>query len=192
VPYMYKHLVTLLKKSSILGIFIILNLSFLVQAESDNEISILSNTQTIYERQTELSVDLFFSDLSYYNDQCYLSYHVWDADHNMLQYENARIPIKLDKNGEGNIAVQVNLSGLKGKCFYITFDIVDEKNQFWFSDNSNIEMNSVEVECVLNGIKRIVVLVNNEVKSSPIIFGINFLCFVVSFFMLYKIKKSWE
>lgn len=104
-------------------------------------------TDPVYTAQgLKTTVLTTFYDQTLYNDQVYLSYHILDSDGETLVAENQRLPLRLNKSGLASTTVIVNcanLPELSGKeTAQIQFDLVDEKNAFWFSAHPNVSFDA--------------------------------------------------
>ncbi len=92
--------------------------------------------------QAMIRTTVQFNDITFYNDSIYLSYHIYDANENMLQFENQRILVSLDKNGRAVIPVIIQISDLQEfedhENLRIEMDLVDQKNVYWFSRRTDI------------------------------------------------------
>lgn len=155
-------------------------------------VSVTLETSTIYEKNSEIIVNIKYSDMSFYNDQCYLSYHILDTNGEMVRYENNRGKIVLDESGEGTVSIGIDLSGLKEKNYIVQFDIVDELNQYWYLDNENIKFNTSEISCNLRGIDRVGYKLIGEVRKNPGIFAINLIVFITAIVMIDRWGKTWH
>lgn len=97
--------------------------------------------------QVELSLE--FMDPALYHEELYMSYHILDMSGNMLYQEGQRIPIPPIHDGMGDISFSVacaNIPEISGEeQVQIQFDIVDQKNSYWFLDRGLIEQQGEEV-----------------------------------------------
>lgn len=73
-----------------------------------------------------------------YNENVKLSYHIEDANGNMLVFENERISIS-GMQLPAEVPVRIDLNGLFAETgisrAVVCFDLVDEENVYWFADN---------------------------------------------------------
>lgn len=84
-----------------------------------------------------------FADQSLYNDQVKLSWHIYDAEGNLLQFENERYPLVL-ADGQASVQLMDYLPALGSDEIVVRFDLVDEQNIFWFSDNPEVTLRQAE------------------------------------------------
>lgn len=105
--------------------------------------------KTQSQKQFEGNVVIHFYDNSLYNENVKLSYHIYDKNNNIIVFENERIPFVLE-NGKANVNISINLDEIKAieglKYCTVRFDLVDEKNVYWFNDNKNISFQTVDIQ----------------------------------------------
>lgn len=86
----------------------------------------------------ELLVNCYIQNEGLINEQLKLSYHIWDgtkADY--LAFENERISICQGGTADSLVELNITVPDVK-KDSWICFDIVDEKNSFWFDGTGDI------------------------------------------------------
>ena len=137
-----------------------------------------------------------FEDESLYNDDVYLSYHVYDAlEENLLKYENQRIKIKLDENSQMVCTLAIDLTEVmkNADAVVVKYDIVDQANLFWFADNPEVKFSTVKINCELDWGMASLRTLKNGVTTHPLIFSINLIVTIsVVGLILYLRKKISE
>lgn len=189
---MCRYLNMLLKRiSSIIVLLYVLFISdIFVYADTGKIVDITTDTNIIYKKESRIEVNIEYSDISLYNNLCYLSYHILDENGNSIEYENTRELIELDETGKGVVILNISIADSDIKECIIELDIVDEKNQYWYLDNENILVKSTEIKCKFYGIDRIIDLLLIEIEDSPLIFAVNVLVFIIFLTILYKWRKK--
>lgn len=93
-----------------------------------------------------VDVTVTFKDMSLYNEQVYLSYHVVDENGEYLLYENQRLPFHPDAAFTTVYIEWTSLEEIADRSTaVIQFDLVDEANVYWFSENSDIIFQTASV-----------------------------------------------
>lgn len=80
-----------------------------------------------------------------HHENVLLSWHIYTSDGNLLIFENTRYHFTLD-NGDADIPVEICLPSEQPQPMLIYFDLVDEQNAFWFSENKLIELKTIPIE----------------------------------------------
>ncbi len=189
---MNKHFVYIMTLILILTLF----MPAVIATESDDVILLISGDKEIYAKNTELTVDIHFNNTNIYNQNLYLSYHIFlnQQDNRVsesVQYENVRIPIILDDSLSASIQIPVDLDSKElneYKQLYLKFDIIDEENIFWYSQ-SDIKMNVGTVVYVDDFFKRQIMLIRDAFKINPVIFIVNILITLLAICSIILIKK---
>ncbi len=106
------------------------------------------------DREIAVQLDVIFHDMRWYNDELYLSYHIYDKKGELLAFEGERIKIEIGPGDEvRGFPVALDLADFpeteKELDAVIAFDIVDQKNAFWFSMNSEVNFQAASV--IYNG-----------------------------------------
>ncbi len=112
------------------------------------EPQVLIETGAMTYTDTGFAVDVTvkFEDMSLYNDQVYLSYHIVDENGGELLFENQRVPVDLEAEFMTMHVDCANLEELADReTAIIQFDLVDQRNVYWFSANSNISFQAASV-----------------------------------------------
>ncbi len=108
----------------------------------------LIETSVMTYSETGFAVDVMvkFDDMSLYNDQVYLSYHIVDENGEEILFENQRIPVNLEAPFMTMYVDCAGLEELAGRdSAIIQFDLVDQKNIYWFSQKTDISFQSTSV-----------------------------------------------
>lgn len=113
-----------------------------VKIESDINKNISSNI-------VNSNIKITFKNKNLYNEQVKFSYHITDLSGKSIQFENERIPFQIDENGIGIVKLNVNFDNLTtpidNNKFVIQFDLIDEKNLYWFKSNNEIKIESNDI-----------------------------------------------
>lgn len=123
-------------------VFVLMALLMFTAAGSGPLVSITAGQPEYTAAGFQVSVEVQFSDTSLYNDDVALSAHLYSDDGDLLVWETMRYSLELDASGHASQMVAINLSDYaelvdidKG---VLQFDLVDQKNSFWFSDKSDV------------------------------------------------------
>lgn len=130
---------------------------------------------TIVGRQIEGNITVSFEDPALYHDEVKLSWHIYDTDGEELVFENERLVLPEVNNGQCVIPVNVDLRDTGAKAFSVRFDLVDEKNAFWFSQSGLIELRSVEPIYRYNLFREMIGVLTGVVTEQPVLLAINVL-----------------
>ncbi|MNW40838.1 hypothetical protein D3C74_179620 [compost metagenome] len=174
----------------------ILNISSTYATKYEDDVNLLINPNDTeqYSKKFDVSIQINFFKKDLYNENVYLSYHVYDESGKEILWEGERYPII--KNIDGKISMDVTLdlsheSALaKVNKGNIKFDLVDEKNVYWFSTNSKITFSSEVLEFDFNFWKKSLRALTVTIGNNPIIFSINIVCFLIFILSLIKIKRN--
>lgn len=164
--------------------------------QSDNNFSkvIISCDKTetyLYDIDTILSIK--FDDLSLYNEGVKLSYRVYDKNMNIISQENERFAFELSDTNSAQLNLHIDLlkCGVKnGNDAIIVFDIVDEKNIYWFAESNNVTLETATIKCSYNFIKNLVNVPLNVIKKQPVQLGINIVAVIFLFILIMNLRKS--
>lgn len=176
-----------------IGLYIYSEYKF-VCAKQNQEVLIIVDETKAYDYKYTANIQILFSNKKLYNENVFLSYHVYNKDGADIQYENNRVPFTIDESGKAKVELSVNLSTLsksnKNGELIIKYDLVDEKNVYWFSNNFEIsfitDITSVEYKPLINIYNKLCV----EIKEHYIIFAVNVIISVFSITYILKLKKS--
>lgn len=122
-------------------------------------VTITPGEQTYTERGFKIDVGLEFSDLSLYNKDVYLSYHALDQNGNVLFMEGQRTQFTIDEDGKCTVLFDVQCANIPELSninnFQIEFDLIDQANEYWFSDRGLLHYTGdpvyFERECLETG-----------------------------------------
>lgn len=145
-------------------------------------------------KQIVVQADVMFNKASLMNDSLFLSYHIYDANNNLLLFEGNRIRLNaFDQNAVKGVPVAIDLSKVREldaqKQIRITLDVADEKNVFWFSKNEAIRFSTATIlyDVSLAGrTKRVIA----EIAAHPILLGISILLYGAGIYGWICYKKS--
>lgn len=167
----------------------------IIIADSSDDVT-MKVTSSKEEYRKELTVDLTvqYINQNLYNNRSFISYHVYDKEDNELLWEGKRLPFSIDKEGIAKLKVDIDLKtevdSFDVNFLKISFDIIDEKNEYWYSTNTDINLSSDTIFVDLGLAKRFTGTLSSAFFETPVIFGINLLCFILFFCLLLRLKKS--
>ena len=99
--------------------------------------------QTYTSEGIQVELVLEFVDTELYHEEIYMSYHILDMSGDMLYREGQRIPIPPMQDGVSYVNFSVACANIpeisEEEKVEIQFDIVDQKNSYWFLDKGLIE-----------------------------------------------------
>ena len=159
--------------------------------EAAPDVSIqLSEGARIDNSEIDASVQVKFNDMSFYNDQVYLSYHIFDDIGETVINENERIKIDLDSQERQQFELAIDLTEAKTLAgddrLVVVFDIIDEKNVYWFSADDSLNFDSISIATHRTVGQKLLA----EMGDSKVIFGINAIVFVVSVIAAVSLYKK--
>lgn len=181
--------------SFLVCLFILMSSHFSAFANSINDVNIdvISNKDQFL-KQFDVTLKIQFSKTMLFNNEVFLAYHVYDSKNNEILWEGKRHSIVVNENGKSEISLKIDLQSelklIDVTKTVIKFDLVDEKNNYWFSTNPEINLLTDEITYTKNTFKEMIEVVVGTVNKSPIIFYINVIFFIVFLLMFLKIKKS--
>lgn len=166
-----------------------------VFADSNNDVIInVTSAKETYSVQFNVDLKIQFINKELYNEKIYLAYHLYDRNNNELLWEGQRFPIRLNDNGVGEVNINADLSTglkpLKAEYALIKFDLVDEKNTYWFSTNPEVKMMTDDIVYTDDYMKKFISSLISPVAENPFTFGVNIIFFLLCIFLFYKINKS--
>lgn len=100
----------------------------------------------------DTTVHIEFLDPQLYNPGVKLSYKIYDQEMEVISSENKRYDLNLF-DGATDVLVTIDLKdyGISdGDNVIVKFDLVDETNVFWFSDNPYVDFEAPEVHINYN------------------------------------------
>lgn len=115
----------------------------------DCDVAVKASADNSSEGTVDIKADVTFNDTALLNSGLKLSYHLLDKNGAMLVFENERIPLD-SQQAHQTVDLTINTNELYdisggADSVVVSFDIVDENNVFWFSDNSDISFVSQPV-----------------------------------------------
>ena len=187
-----------MKKGLIIIIFAVGILSatrMFVSAGSESDVSIIVNSdQEQYTKQLDVDVTVKFNKQELYNDQVYLSYHVYDSEHNEILWEGQRFPLSVDNLGKGRLQTVINLKTgvvpLDDKQLVVEFDLVDEMNLYWFSSTPHISLSSDQITYVDSFLSKFRGTLVTSIDRHPVIFSINAIILMLFVCVLFVVKRK--
>ncbi len=125
------------------------------------------------------------------NDQLKFSYHIWNGDKTeYIAYENERIAISTNGQADTIVTFDIKLTKTKEEA-WICFDIVDEKNGFWFAGTDGINFSSEDIHYSYSFLDNFKTLMKVNVNNYAFLFGLNILtCICFAFLAIYIKKKE--
>lgn len=137
----------MMKKISVF--FMLLMLLFPAARAVGDGVTITAGQPAYTETGFTADIDVQFYDRALYNDQVLLSYHIYGEDGEMLVAENQRIAFELNDQGTATVPVTVACADLPELAeierALVQFDLVDQKNAFWFSGNDSIGFQTASI-----------------------------------------------
>lgn len=116
---------------------------------TESGVTITPDTQTYTSDGMIVPITISFSDMGLYNEEVYFSYHILAEDGSILRYENERIPLSLE-NGVARLEVYIPCASFPEleavELARIQFDLVDQRNVYWFSDRGYLEASGEYVQ----------------------------------------------
>lgn len=175
-------------------VFIVLFFSFSVsifqlpgdaKSENDVEIKVLSGREQ-FTSSFDFTVNIKYLNQDLYNEKNFLSFHFYNVNGNEILWEGERIPFKLENDGETMVSFSLNLNDypiIKDlKSGYLQFDIIDEKNAYWFSTSNEIRFFADKINYDESFLKQFVATLESAITDKPAIFLINSVCLAVFIF----------
>jgi len=104
-----------------------------ISADVTQNLQILEGTVTVRFHRQEL-----------YNEGVKLSWHIYSESGELLVFENERCPLAVE-NGEAEIPLKIEMPPLDTQSAVVRFDLVDEENVYWFSENPSLTVRQDEV-----------------------------------------------
>lgn len=165
-----------------------------VLAANDVDVSLNVDKENVYDTNFTANIVVKFYNFDYYDDTVYLSYHICDSSDNDIQFENERVPLIIDDNGEASIKLDVSLEGLekkyKSQDLYIKYDIVDESRAYWFLTYDDISFTGAKTLYQNNPTMKNITSLREQIVLHPIIFIVNLSLLVVTIYILTILRKS--
>lgn len=161
---------------------------------ADSAVTITSDlSETNYRTTIEGTVSVRFDDSSLYNEGVLLSWHLYDAAGQELQFENQRLALTVE-NGEAQVPVTIDLSGVDAcagqDTVEIRFDLVDQTNVFWFSTNPVIRMDGLSVTYRHSLWGEFLESMKNVVTRQPALLALNLLADAVLIVLVLRWRRK--
>lgn len=187
-----------MKKKNLLRISLVLLLFLFplhAKAAQDADVVITNMSyEEEFSEKFESKVKICFLNQELYNDNVFLSYHIFDTVGNdLLQYENQRIKIRLDDKGEMECTVAIDLKDIlkDSDAVIVRYDIVDQSNLYWFAANSEIDFSTIDIKCRIDQSSANLRILKNGVTSHPIIFAINLIVAIATIVVVLYVKYTY-
>ena len=119
-----------------------------VWAVSEHNVTIAAEEPEYSSTGAAIPVAVTFANMHDYHKDVLLSYHILSKTGEPILMENQRLPMDVDASGCAH--VQVVLDTLppevaKSEEFVMSFDLVDQKNSFWFSTEESVSLKTAQV-----------------------------------------------
>lgn len=151
------------------------------------------NKEEQYSERFNLVVQAKFNNTKLYNDNVYMSYHVLDNKDNLLFFEGQRLALVPISNDLYYSDFSIDLSAIKEldglQNAKINFDLIDEKNVYWFSKNNEVDMHTDIVVYRKDAFKAFYTSLFKAVKTSPSVFLVNVIFLVLFIKIVILIRK---
>jgi hypothetical protein len=161
---------------------------------NDVEINLLS-PQIVNTRLFMAELEISFHNPAYFNDQIYLSYHVFEQIQDQtpeaaILCDNQRIRVDLDKQGKANLRINMDLSKIKSKTFYVSYDIVDTKNLYWFQYKDDMNFSSCYTQVSYNRMAELGKPFTDAINNNLAILLFNVIVFICAIIIANIIVKK--
>ncbi len=148
-------------------------------AEETPDVEILLEEVHLTDEDIQAALEICFSNLKYYNEHVYLSYHIFDSQGNLVIGENERVKIELNAGQRQSVSLQIDMGDAKilapDEKLYVEFDIVDEKNAFWYSTSNEMIFRTARIDFSRSVLQKVA----DEIQGNAIIFAINIIVFIL-------------
>ena len=183
-----------MKKISIFLIILVLLPSMILAQDNKKQVEIfILSEKNIYAKQANVRLYVKSNKENLLNQDCFISYHIYDEEKNELLWEGERIPLITDNSKECYVDLTINLNQykeiLKKEKLYIKFDIVDQKEAYWMSSNPEITLVGETITYEHNEIKRILNNYKDVIRKQPITLCANLLVAVGIVGLIIRKKK---
>ncbi|KAA8996585.1 hypothetical protein F4V43_18480 [Paenibacillus spiritus] len=187
----------IIKKTILLGILIVTFFSFDrdIWAASGEKVSVRVDSR-LEQNTSHFTADIIIqtTDLDLFNDKVFLSYHVYDAKDKEILWEGSRIPLTLNNAGYAKLTLDLDLKLVlpSDSLQYakLKFDFVDEKNVYWFSQNSNIDLTTDTIIVDQSVFNKFIGTIVYAFLDTPVIFALNLIFLVSTIYLVFRLKKS--
>ncbi|GGG63341.1 hypothetical protein [Paenibacillus radicis (ex Gao et al. 2016)] len=166
-----------------------------IYATPSEDVNIIVNSEKDqYSKMFDVDLTVQFNKEELYNDQVYLAYHLYDINNKEILWEGQRFPISVNDKGISYVKQTINLesglSSLKDNYVKVVFDLVDEKNTYWFSLNPKVKVSSEVIIFNNDYFKKFVGTLKLSFTNHPVIFSVNAAFFVLFIFFFFRIRRS--
>lgn len=131
----------------------------------------------ITRQRLEGNLSIWFENPAMYNDQVKASWHIYGADGTCLAYENERLALPPLEDGKTTVPIAIDFSSsgaVSGeKAFTLRFDLVDEKNGFWFSEYGPVALQAAEAGYQYRLGSEMLAVMKHAVTEQPLLLGLN-------------------
>ena len=153
-----------------------------------------SDGAAFYGKKLETEVRIDFGDTGLYHEGIKLSWHIVDGEGQELLFENERIPIAPPTEGVSRTPVQIDLSQISAvsteKALTIQFDLVDETNGYWYTQNPALEFQGAEVVYAYRFLPAFKATIMTAVRKQPVVFLVNLIVDAGAVIAVILIKKK--
>lgn len=138
-----------------------------------------SDGTQIISKQLNTQVQIDFGQTNLYNEGLKLSWHTKDKNGQEIAFENERIPVPAPVDGVSTIDLSLDfrdndqLSGEKN--FTLQFDLVDEVNGYWYTQNPAIDFQTQELVNQYHFLTELANTFVNMAKENPFVLLLNFI-----------------
>ena len=131
----------------------------------------------ITRQRLEGNLSIWFENPALYHEQVKVSWHIYGADGTCLAYENERLALPPLEDGKTTVPIAVDFSSSEAvsgeKAFTLRFDLVDEKNGFWFSEYGPVALQAAEARYQYRLGSEMLAVMKYAVTEQPLLLGLN-------------------
>lgn len=168
-------------------------IGYAVEDEVDAEIKVVGNKRE-YSYTFDTKVEVLFHDIDLYHENLFLSYHVYDVNGALVEYENQRIPINMETDSFScplNIDLSVLSDGSNTEKYVVKFDIIDVQNAYWYSD-ADLYLKTDMIYVEQDALKAFCSGILGPIQQHPYVFFVNFICLLAFVIVAIKYRKIFE
>ncbi|MCK8489218.1 hypothetical protein M0651_18760 [Paenibacillus sp. MBLB2552] len=152
-------------------------------ASASANVTISVNSKSQYSKTFTADVNVLYKNKELYNDNVFLSYHVFDSNHQLIRWEGERFPFKLDSKNDVTVSLQVDISSdlkqMNKQEAYVEFDLVDEEHAFWYSTKPEINLYTEQIKYSNNIYLEFYYTLSNAYNENRVIFIGNLIFLIV-------------
>lgn len=160
---------------------------------NDIEIKLLSEREQ-FKSPFDFTVNIKYLNKNLYNEKTFLSFHFYDMNGNEIFWEGERIPFKINNSGETKVPFSLNLKDYPNaeglKSGYLQFDIIDEKNAYWYSTSNEIRLYADKINYEESSLNQFVVTLKSAITEKPVVFFVNTVCLAAFIFFFIRFKST--